>query len=42
MSLLYLLVAAAIAIVSLPFLFTGPRSGVALGAVVIAGLFVAF
>jgi hypothetical protein len=42
MSLLYLLVAAAIAIVSLAFLFTGPRTGVALGAIVIAGLFVAF
>jgi hypothetical protein len=42
MSLLYLLVAAAIAIVSLAFILTGPRAGVTLGAVVIAGLFVAF
>jgi len=42
MSLLYILVAAAIAIVSLAFILTGPRTGVALGAVVIAGLFVAF
>ena len=42
MSLLYLVVAAAIAIVSLSFMFSGPRAGVTIGAVVVAGLFVAF
>jgi mannitol-1-phosphate/altronate dehydrogenase len=42
MSLLYVLVAAAIAIVSLGFILAGPRTGAALGALAIAGLFVAF
>ena len=42
MSLLYLLVATAIAIVSLSFILSGPRAGVTIGAVVVAGLFIAF
>src|SRR5260221_14671397 len=42
MSLLYILVAAAIGLISIAFILTGPRSGVAIGAVAIAGLFLAF
>ncbi len=42
MSLLYVLVAATIAIVSLAFILAGPRTGAALGALALAGLFVAF
>src|SRR5262245_41948215 len=42
MSLLYAVVAAAIVLVSLAFILTGPRTGVALSAVVIGSLFAAF
>src|SRR5437763_11674277 len=42
MSLLYVLVAVAIALISIAFILTGPRCGVAVGAVAIAGLFLAF
>src|SRR5262249_33404874 len=42
MSLLYILVAVAIALVSVAFILSGPRTGATLGAVVIAALFVAF
>jgi hypothetical protein len=42
MSLLYILVAAAIVLVSVTFILTGPRSGVSISAVAIAGLFLAF
>jgi hypothetical protein len=42
MSLLYVLVAAAIAIVSISFILSGPRAGVTIGAVAVAGLFIAF
>jgi len=42
MSLLYVLVAATIGIVSLSFILSGPRAGVTIGAVAVAGLFIAF
>ena len=42
MSLLYIVVAVAIPLISVAFILTGPRTGVALGAAVIAGLFLAF
>src|SRR6478672_3492702 len=42
MSLLYIVVAVAIALISATFILTGPRTGVAFGAAVIAGLFLAF
>jgi hypothetical protein len=42
MSLLYVLVAAAIAIVALSFILSSPRAGVTIGAVAVAGLFIAF
>jgi hypothetical protein len=42
MNLAYLLAAAAIAIVSLAFILAGPRTGVAVAAAAVAGLFAAF